>query len=422
MRSLNIPSRSSSAAAATRRKRTPPAHQPADQNDDPASTSTSSRRRQRRRTREPSVPAAADDDDDDGYDPNQSKEDQRRLALKLRAKQRALADGADALMGDTAQMMAFWRGCDDDFRHVKVPNMAAIDARTLVMAADVAAKGVQRLLLGGAGAGAGVDVDDFLAKCTSFMQRGAGADAADDDENNGDMYNWAHLGRHAAVPSARRPGLAGFLLGPLSVAKKARKAGPRAAPLRRDQAAAVRPQALRPEDVARSEKNDLTVICRRIHKQLREAQERAQERAEAELDAAGAELSSAQVDLVLDAHGLRPTGGIDLMRFVVHPGSFGQTVENLFYVSFLIREGTVKMAFGEDGLPSIESVVKPEGGPGQDEGPAAAKNPLRRHQAVMAIDMDIWRDLIDAFDIKTPMIEHREEQAQETPGARGWYQ
>ncbi len=39
----------------------------------------------------------------------------------------------------------------------------------------------------------------------------------------------------------------------------------------------------------------------------------------------------------------------------------------------------------------------------------------------MSIDMATWRDIIDAFEIQQPMIPHREEEAQQGPGARGWY-
>jgi hypothetical protein len=56
---------------------------------------------------------------------------------------------------------------------------------------------------------------------------------------------------------------------------------------------------------------------------------------------------------IMHQHGLRSTGGIDLMRFVVNPKSFGQTIENMFYVSFLVRDGRVKIDFDEFDLPAL---------------------------------------------------------------------
>lgn len=44
-----------------------------------------------------------------------------------------------------------------------------------------------------------------------------------------------------------------------------------------------------------------------------------------------------------------------------------------------------------------------------------------KHQAVMSMDMATWRDIIKAFNIKEPMIEHRKEQTNGGPGAKGWY-
>jgi len=44
-----------------------------------------------------------------------------------------------------------------------------------------------------------------------------------------------------------------------------------------------------------------------------------------------------------------------------------------------------------------------------------------RHQAVLAIDMDYWEQLIDVFDIKEPMIRHREEEEAYNVGKKGWY-
>lgn len=40
---------------------------------------------------------------------------------------------------------------------------------------------------------------------------------------------------------------------------------------------------------------------------------------------------------------LEECGEINLFEFIVNPASFPQSVENLFYLSFLIRDGRVTM-------------------------------------------------------------------------------
>ncbi len=44
-----------------------------------------------------------------------------------------------------------------------------------------------------------------------------------------------------------------------------------------------------------------------------------------------------------------------------------------------------------------------------------------KHQAVLSLDMATWQELIEVFEIKEPMIEHRAENAVPEVGARGWY-
>jgi hypothetical protein len=46
-------------------------------------------------------------------------------------------------------------------------------------------------------------------------------------------------------------------------------------------------------------------------------------------------------------------GGINLFKFIVNPHDFAQSVENLFYLSFLIRDGKVALETDENGEPVI---------------------------------------------------------------------
>ncbi|KAK5662883.1 hypothetical protein OQA88_6294 [Cercophora sp. LCS_1] len=390
----------------------------------------------RRRTREPS-PERDDGVDLEAYDPDQSMQERREIQRKMRQMQQQLREDPERFMqADGQELLKFLDESDRLIKNVKQTGEAAIDARGLVIAADISARRVQRLMSGNVGNG--VDVDEFVSKCITFMRNGGGIENDDaveltstqrgrrrpssrtmgggeDDEvgDEGDMLSWPHLGKYAVIPFIKRPALPGFLMGPLSIEKKVRKMTQRAAPFKVSNLQEVRPQELKAEDLKKSDKNDLPSICRKIYERLEKAQGQAQDAVEAELDNVD-EDDQAFAREVMDRHSLRANGGIDLVRFVINPHSFGQTVENLFYVSFLLREGTVKLDFDEDGLPSLEPVRKETFQQTQSRGST-------RHQAIMSIDMDTWRDLIKTFDIREPMIPHREEEQTGGPGARGWY-
>ncbi|NWY69070.1 NSE4A protein, partial [Erithacus rubecula] len=78
-----------------------------------------------------------------------------------------------------------------------------------------------------------------------------------------------------------------------------------------------------------------------------------------------------------------PNTPISFFDFVVDPNSFARTVENMFHVSFLIRDGLAKIRMDEDGLPIIEP-LKPSG-PEEDSRAGA------RNQVVMSLDQKEWQ-------------------------------
>ncbi|KAK4173180.1 putative non-structural maintenance of chromosome element 4 [Triangularia setosa] len=399
----------------------------------------------RRRTRDPSV--QADRGDEDEYDPEQPMQERRQIQRSMRETLQEIHENQDRLIGEDHKLMLdMFDRQNSTMAKVKQTNEAAIDSRVLVTLADI---GVKRAQKWGEGNIGGLDLDELVSKATTFMRNGDGIEDdeaaelsstqrrrrqpargalgsdGEDSGDEGDMANWSHLGRYATIPAILRPPLPGFLMGPLSIEKKVRKITKRSATFKVSNLQEVRPQELRAEDLKQNNKNDLPSICKKIWVRLEaresEAQELAMKKVDeleaVQLEKGGGELSEDQTRQVMDEYGLNSNGMVDLLRFVVNPHSYGQTVENMFYVSFLIREGSIELRFDDNGLPGIRPF---KAGNNAGEALSRARAPMR-HQAIMSIDMETWRAIIETFDIKEPIIPHRQEDEPTGPGARGWY-
>ena len=57
-------------------------------------------------------------------------------------------------------------------------------------------------------------------------------------------------------------------------------------------------------------------------------------------------------------------GPVNALKFVINPASFSQTVENIFFLSFLVQQRRARMYIDEaDGMPYAETRFDPEGAP-----------------------------------------------------------
>ena len=53
---------------------------------------------------------------------------------------------------------------------------------------------------------------------------------------------------------------------------------------------------------------------------------------------------------------LRRNSPINLFEFVINPWSFGQTVENIFYLSFSVQMARARITIDRNGLPIVSFV------------------------------------------------------------------
>lgn len=361
------------------------------------------------------------------YDPEQDPEARRELRKSFRKLYSKYNESkTDYLKPDNKGLEETLQEADKLYQDVKQTSDATIDSRLLVEVADFSYKKINNLHLGNVTTG--IDVDDFLTKCIGFMKRGdevernieyhprstqaqsqsqhqrrrARAEEEDDGEGDGDTMNWEYLGRNACFLYNSRPCLTGFLLGPLSVQKKVRQQTQRKAREARSQnTQATRPTELGAEDLESQESASLTVVCTEIARLLSNAQEKGSENAEREFQELAGDPTDEEATEILRRNNVADNGCVPLFNFCVNPKSFGQTVENMFYVSFLIKEGKVGLDFDTKGLPTLGIAATRS---------VAERQESQRNQAVFTLDFDTWEDITKSFGIEKCIIPHRKDE------------
>ncbi|XP_004623979.1 EP300-interacting inhibitor of differentiation 3 [Octodon degus] len=92
-----------------------------------------------------------------------------------------------------------------------------------------------------------------------------------------------------------------------------------------------------------------------------------------------------------------PDTPMSYFEFVVDPHSFARTVENMFHVSFIIRDGFARMRLDQDRLPVLEPV---DAGPAEDYDLGG----WGRKQGVITLSLQDWENIVATFEISQAMI------------------
>ncbi|XP_012575824.1 PREDICTED: EP300-interacting inhibitor of differentiation 3 isoform X2 [Condylura cristata] len=93
-----------------------------------------------------------------------------------------------------------------------------------------------------------------------------------------------------------------------------------------------------------------------------------------------------------------PDTPVSYFEFVIDPKSFSRTVENIFYVSFIIRDGFARIRLDQDRLPILEPTHTNQVGEGSDLGYHGRK------QGVISLSLQDWKNIVATFEISEPMI------------------
>ncbi|KAL1726792.1 binding domain of Nse4/EID3 to Nse3-MAGE-domain-containing protein, partial [Schizophyllum commune] len=277
---------------------------------------------------------------EDAYDPDQNEEEKRHVRKRYRDLTKRLDEGQSNMHDVTAEgIAAIIREADNNYEQVKAPQEATLDSQVLLAASKM---GAQKARAMRAGAG-GFDVDEFVAKLVTFMggKRTIGDDGEVDDGLDADDYlEWDLIGRKALAKSRRVPAMT-FMLGPLSI--EAKKRGPiKRAKLERNESDRKKPQEIREEDIQRAE-NETTKNVIQLENILTDE---CQTRQEAQNRARHQEYANRPDEYDEEWDNL--PGRVNLFEFVINPEDFAQSVENIFYLSFLIRDGKVAFEYDEE--------------------------------------------------------------------------
>ena len=95
---------------------------------------------------------------------------------------------------------------------------------------------------------------------------------------------------------------------------------------------------------------------------------------------------------------------INLFRFIIDPTSFAKSVENLFYTSFLIKEGRLVLEDDSEGFPAVRIKESLPDDQKQRELEKQRRKESIQNHIIFQMDVPTWRKLIEKFDIKEAFL------------------
>ncbi|KAG7665156.1 uncharacterized protein J8A68_001212 [[Candida] subhashii] len=233
-----------------------------------------------------------------------------------------------------------------------------------------------------------IDEKDFLKKLRVFAatDRSVISRDSDDEEEDEDGFeindeftfnktNWLKLGilyHHVS----KKPVVSGFLNGPLETERKKQAPRTRIANDSKNNTLATA-QQVDAEDIATNEEQNTAYMVKSVYQTYLNKDE---------------------------------GNGVNFFKLFINPKSFGQSVENLFYISFLIKDGKLKLYLDESGTPCVRRVS-------QNELAEATldSSDLKSSHHIATFNYHAWKTYIENFKITEPFLGHRDEVEDQMP-------
>lgn len=95
---------------------------------------------------------------------------------------------------------------------------------------------------------------------------------------------------------------------------------------------------------------------------------------------------------------------LDLFQLILHPHDFGRTIRNLLYISFLVKDGVIKLKKDNRGSLVVEPCHV------QTSSQERQSNNKTGNQSVISLNMDQWMILKRAYEVQEPMIDFDEDK------------
>ncbi|CCH42623.1 putative inhibitor of differentiation [Wickerhamomyces ciferrii] len=253
------------------------------------------------------------------------------------------------------------------------------DTRNLVSGGDLLDIAIRNIKLGASG---GVLApEDFTKRLKTFLLRQSlqtDADAEDDPEeyfskqHEFKKFNWFQLGTFL-YSRGNKAVTTNHLLGPLEIEKKIRKVKSRT--VDKPVGDQVTAEKVTGEDINGQSQNQ----------------------------------TPNQVQSCYEVFYEKYQGSpINIFKFFINPNSFSQSIENMFFTSFLLKDGRLMLGEDEEGYPTIDLLPPMPENAREAENETLRRREMPSNHIIFQLEYDSWKNLIEKLDIRESYIPERD--------------